>query len=79
MSLGFELSGFQILLALDNWDAAVKCHRASFNYPVLKRDLTLIGSVAAEIQEYRPEIIIGGLPQDFSQAGKHHTLFGQAE
>ncbi|HTY25798.1 MAG TPA: DNA cytosine methyltransferase, partial [Desulfomonilaceae bacterium] len=53
ISLGFELSGFQILLALDNWDAAVKCYRASFNYPVLKRDLTVIGSVAAEIQEYR--------------------------
>jgi len=46
---------------------------------VLKRDLTVIGSVAAEIQEYRPEIIIGGLPQDFSQAGKHHILFGKVE
>jgi DNA (cytosine-5)-methyltransferase 1 len=70
-----DLSGFQILLALDNWDAAVKCHRASFNYPVLKRDLTVIGSVEAEIQEYRPEIIIGGPPSGlFADGQASHSL-----
>lgn len=70
MSLGFQNAGFDIALAIDNWDAAVACYKKNFKHPVLELDLHDVPKVVAEVKKIKPEIIIGGPPcQDFSEAG----------
>lgn len=71
LSLGFEQQGFEVVAAFEWWDAAVKCYEANFNHPVLKVDLSDTENAINIIQEFQPDMIIGGPPcQDFSHAGK---------
>lgn len=70
MSLGFQNSGFEIISAYDNWDAAIDVYRDNFNHPIYKRDLSDL-SILDELQNIHADMIIGGPPcQDFSIAGK---------
>lgn len=69
MSLGFQNAGFNVVAAYDNWMPAVEVYRKNFNHPIFHKDLADL-SVIKEIEEFAPDIIIGGPPcQDFSIAG----------
>ncbi len=35
MSLGFKLAGYDLALAVDNWEAALRCYRANLEDPYL--------------------------------------------
>ncbi len=70
MSLGFEQSGFEIVGAFDNWDAAINIYRENFNHPIFKKDLSQEDAIPI-ISKMNPDIIMGGPPcQDYSIAGK---------
>lgn len=72
LSLGFQNAGFDIVAAFDRWNAAVEIYKANFKHPVFEADLYKEEAVA-QIEEYHPDIIIGGPPcQDFSIAGARH-------
>ena len=71
MSLGFEKSGINILLAADNWQPALDVYEKNFDHPVANWDLSRPFRYIDEIRQLNPDIIIGGPPcQDFSHAGK---------
>lgn len=70
LSLGFQQAGFNLVLAVDNWDAALTQYRKYFKHDALKHDLHDVAGVVNVIKPYEPDIIIGGPPcQDFSEAG----------
>ena len=71
MSLGFGLSGHDILVGIDNWDKAIAVYRNNFRHPVLRQNLADVDASVEAIRPFCPEMIIGGPPcQDFSSAGK---------
>lgn len=70
MSLGFQEAGFDVVGAIDNWDAAIEIYKANFSHPIYKMDLSKDDSIPI-LKDLQPEIIIGGPPcQDYSIAGK---------
>jgi DNA (cytosine-5)-methyltransferase 1 len=70
MSLGFQNAGFEIAIAIDSWNCAVECYSKNINHPVKAMDLSDVDKAAELVQQYKPDIIIGGPPcQDFSMAG----------
>ena len=71
LSKGFELAGFDVVAAVENWKPAIECYQANFNHPVFEQDLSDVESSVELIRPYSPDLIIGGPPcQDFSHAGK---------
>lgn len=74
MSLGFEMSGFKGLLAIDNWkDALVTYEYNRKNARTLCADLSCLspGDVKSDYNIKNVDVIIGGPPcQGFSVAGK---------
>ena len=71
LSLGFQKAGFQIVAAFECWDTAINCYRENFSHPVIQLDLSNPDVSINKINEFLPDMIIGGPPcQDFSQAGK---------
>ncbi|HEM5222204.1 TPA: DNA cytosine methyltransferase, partial [Streptococcus suis] len=38
MSLGFQMAGFDVVAAFENWDSAIECYRENFNHPIYKQD-----------------------------------------
>ena len=72
MSLGFQKAGFELVLAIDCWNAAVKCYSRNFkNHEVLQRDLSNVKETTGILRQKKFDVIIGGPPcQDFSTAGK---------
>lgn len=78
-SLGFQQAGFEILGAFDNWKPAIEVYQANFNHPIFEQDLSNENEFLSKIQEFSPDIIIGGPPcQDFSSAGKRDITLGRA-
>jgi DNA (cytosine-5)-methyltransferase 1 len=73
MSLGFKWAGYDLVLAVDNWEAAARCYRANLEDPyILLLDLSDPDKAAPEIRRRAPEVevVVGGPPcQDFSHAG----------
>jgi DNA (cytosine-5)-methyltransferase 1 len=72
MSLGFKRAGYDLALAVDNWEAALRCYRANLECPYLLLDLSDPDAAVREIGRRVPEVevVIGGPPcQDFSHAG----------
>ena len=72
MALGFKWAGYDLALAVDNWEAASRCYQANLEDPYLLLDLSDPEVAAREIRRRVPEVevAIGGPPcQDFSHAG----------
>lgn len=70
LSKGFELAGFEIILGVENWDAAQRVYRDNFRHPIRDLDLSDVNRAVSILRRQRPEIIVGGPPcQDFSAAG----------
>jgi len=79
LSLGFQNTGFKIVAAIDNWQAAMEIYQANFNHDALLMDLSKI-SDCQKFKDYHPDIIMGGPPcQDFSSAGKRDENLGRAD
>jgi DNA (cytosine-5)-methyltransferase 1 len=72
MSLGFEMAGFQPILAIDNWSDALRTYQINNpGVPVLQADLMSLEVDAVARDCPRPTMIIGGPPcQGFSISGK---------
>lgn len=71
LSLGFQNAGIRIDSAFEFWDVAAACYEKNFNHPVHRVDLSDTDTAIKLIENYAPDIIIGGPPcQDFSFAGK---------
>lgn len=80
MSLGLQLSGHEIVAAMDFWDAALAVYEANFNHPALKVDLCDVPRAVNIISAFSPQMIIGGPPcQDFSSAGKRDENNGRGD
>lgn len=73
LTIGFENSGLNVVVASDFWHPAAETHRANFsNIPFLEADIRDISP--ADIKRYcagaAPEVLAGGPPcQGFSSAG----------
>lgn len=79
LSLGFQNAGIKILVAMDNWQAALKVYQENFNHPSILQDLSDEKTAITLIKKYNPDMIIGGSPcQDFSSAGKRDISNGKA-
>ncbi len=79
MSLGFEMAGFSIVAAFENWSPAIDIYRENFNHPIFETDLSKMDNVK-EFKKFAPDMIIGGPPcQDFSSAGKRDETLGRAD
>jgi DNA (cytosine-5)-methyltransferase 1 len=79
LSLGFKLSGFNIVAAFDNWEAAMKIYEKNFDHKIYDCDLSNIKDYDCFIS-LKPDCIIGGPPcQDFSSAGKRDENLGRAD
>lgn len=71
LSKGFELAGFDIVAAYDGWQSAINCYNANFEHEAHNLDLNDVVAAVAAIEQYNPDIIIGGPPcQEFSNAGR---------
>lgn len=70
LSLGFQTAGMNVVAAYDNWAAAAWVYDTNFDHPIHRLDLSSEQKAAENIDQYKPEMIIGGPPcQDFSSAG----------
>ena len=80
MSLGFQIAGFDIVAAYDNWDAAIAVYRLNFDHPIFKADLGKVLREYEQVANLKPDVIIGGPHcQDFSHAGKRNEELGRAD
>lgn len=80
LSLGFVNAGFEVSAAFENWDPAIEVYRENFDHPVFKQDLTNENESIEKINEFSPDLIMGGPPcQDFSSAGKRDVTQGRAD
>ncbi|MCL1893333.1 MAG: DNA cytosine methyltransferase [Holophagaceae bacterium] len=77
LSLGFQLAGYDVAAAFDNWRPTMDIYSKNFKHPVIDLDLSS-GGAYERVAEFGPEIIIGGPPcQDFSSAGKRNEDGGR--
>ncbi|MCC8112437.1 MAG: DNA cytosine methyltransferase [Bacteroidales bacterium] len=80
MSLGFQLSGHEVMAGMDCWDNALGVYEANFDHPAYKVDLSDVDSAVKLVEALHPEMIIGGPPcQDFSSAGKRDENNGRGD
>jgi len=79
LSKGLENSGFKVVAAYENWEAAVKVYKDNFTHPIHNLDLS--GEIdTKEFSKHRPQLIAGGPPcQDFSSAGARNEDGGRAD
>ncbi|HSN23859.1 MAG TPA: DNA (cytosine-5-)-methyltransferase, partial [Methylomicrobium sp.] len=80
LSLGFQNAGYDVVAAFDKWEKAVVVYQKNFIHPVFLHDLNDEDSSIQKIEQFHPEMIMGGPPcQDFSSAGKRDTSQGRAD
>lgn len=73
LSLGLENAGLDVVAAYENWNAAASIYQQNFNHPVFEFDLSDVQGAVEHINQFNPDIIVGGPPcQDFSSAGKRN-------
>lgn len=72
LSQGLLDAGFDVILAMDAWSAAINFYRANqFGHLAEQQDLTAVEETIAKLREWSFDLIVGGPPcQDFSSAGK---------
>ena len=72
LSLGFQNAGFEIIGAIDHWDASIEVYKKNFSHKIYKKDLSKNESIDF-VKGFNAEMIIGGSPcQDFSSAGNRN-------
>ncbi len=80
MTLGFQNAGFEAVAAFDNWESAIRVHRANFAHNIHQLDLSDWQESLRTLNSYQFDMIIGGPPcQDFSHAGKRDENLGRAD
>ena len=80
LSLGFQNAGFEVLAAIDNWEAALNVYQNNFNHAAILQDLTDEKTAIEILENYQPDLVMGGPPcQDFSSAGKRDETQGRAD
>lgn len=73
LSLGLEMAGMDVVAAYENWNAAVNIYKKNFSHPVFEFDLSDVEGAVYQINQFNPDIVVGGPPcQDFSSAGKRN-------
>lgn len=71
LSLGLKNEGYNVVLALDNWQKAIESYKANFNSEARVFELSDIENTVDLLKKYEIDVIAGGPPcQDFSSAGK---------
>ena len=71
LSLGFQLAGYDLVAAYDNWDRAINVYSSNLEHDTHEIDLTDTDAAIRHVRNYSPDVVIGGPPcQDFSSAGK---------
>jgi DNA (cytosine-5)-methyltransferase 1 len=80
LSLGFQNAEFDVVAAIENWQPAANVYAANFpSHGLLTLDLSDVDKSVQEINQWVPDVIIGGPPcQDFSSAGKRDETLGRA-
>lgn len=79
MSLGLEKAGYNVVAGFEIWKPALLVYSANFKHPVVEQDLSDIKVSTKKIEEFKPNIIVGGPPcQDFSTAGHQDESRGRA-
>ncbi|MGP1416122.1 MAG: DNA cytosine methyltransferase [Treponema sp.] len=80
LSSGFSQAGYEVVLGIDKWKKALNIYKKNFSHKALEEDITNEERIVASMEQFNPEIIIGGPPcQDFSSAGKRDVTRGQAD
>jgi len=80
LTLGLENAGFDVVLAVDNWDPAIAIYKRNFAHPIKKLNLLDVAGSVTELKKYSPEFIVGGPPcQDYSAAGNRNEERGRAD
>lgn len=80
LSTGFSKAGFDVVLGIDKWEKALSIYKKNFAHDVLEEDITDEKRIKSFLNDYSPDIIIGGPPcQDFSSAGKRDVTLGRAD
>jgi len=73
LSLGLENAGLDVVAAYENWKAAASIYQQNFSHPVFEFDLSNVKDAVEHINQFNPDIVVGGPPcQDFSSAGKRN-------
>lgn len=77
LSLGFQMSGFNICEAYDSWDKAIEIYSSNFSHKSFLMDCNDIS--LDHLKSLDVDVIIGGPPcQDYSSAGKQNEELGRA-
>lgn len=78
LTLGFQNAGFDVVVAVDNWEASNLVYKKNFKHDILNIDLNNVELACNVLGNFDADMIIGGPPcQDFSHAGKRNENNGR--